>query len=265
MRKIVVCIKPVPDPTHWGRMKMDEGSGTLKREGIPIIMNPLDKHAIEASLVLREERGGEIVLISMAPSSAVSILREGLAMGADRAVLLADPLFAGSDTLATARVLAAGCRFIQDVDLIFVGNQSIDSATGQICSQLGELLGLPSVMHVIGLESENKGGMIVTQKIEGGYTRLRAGIPIVLALRREVNKPRHIPFSGILASERKEIRVLSSTDLDMAPGLVGLEGSPTKMAGVETRRLERPCERVKGSAREIAEIITARIHEYGII
>ena len=88
MRKIVVCIKPVPDPTHWGRMKMDEGSGTLKREGIPIIMNPLDKHAIEASLVLREERGGEIVLISMAPSSAVSILREGLAMGADRAVLL---------------------------------------------------------------------------------------------------------------------------------------------------------------------------------
>jgi len=265
MKRIIVCIKPVPDPTHWKRMSVDRGTGTLKREGIPGIINPLDKHAIEAALMIREEGGGEVVLLSMAPPFAASTLREGLAMGVDRAVLLADPLFAGSDTLATARVLAAGCRSVKDVDLVLLGNLSIDGSTGQICSQLGELLDLPSIMHVIGLEFEDSVCMIITQKIEGGYARLRATTPIVLSVRKELNKPRYTPFAGILAAETKEIKILSNADLDMETAHIGLEGSPTKMAGLENRRSERPRERVEGSPKEIARRLADRIYEYGII
>ncbi|MBW1789143.1 MAG: electron transfer flavoprotein subunit beta, partial [Deltaproteobacteria bacterium] len=100
MNRIIVCIKPVPDPKEWDKVEMDPETQTLKREGIPSVINPLDKHALEAALKIREERGGEVVLLSMAPPFAESTLREGLAMGADRAVLLSDRAFAGSDTLA---------------------------------------------------------------------------------------------------------------------------------------------------------------------
>ncbi len=118
MKRIIVCVKPVPDPKHWHEVSMDPETKTLKREGIPSVLNPLDKHALEAALSIREEKGGEVVLLSMAPPFAESTLREGLAMGADRAVLLSDPLFAGSDTLATAYILAAGCRWVGEFDLI---------------------------------------------------------------------------------------------------------------------------------------------------
>ncbi len=143
---------------------MDPTTQTLKREGVPSIINPLDKHALEAALTIREAHGGEVVLLSMAPPFAESTIREGLAMGADRAVLLSDPVFAGSDTLATAIILAAGCRWIGQSDMVFCGNLSIDGSTAQVCSQLAEFLNLPNVMHVIGLEWEDT-NLIITQKI----------------------------------------------------------------------------------------------------
>ena len=113
---------------------MDPDTGTLKREGIPSIINPLDKHALEAALSIREDKGGEVVLLSMAPPFAEATLREGLAMGADRAVLLSDPVFAGSDTLATAHILGAGCQWVGEFDLLLLGNSSIDGSTAQVCS-----------------------------------------------------------------------------------------------------------------------------------
>ena len=148
-KRIIVCVKPVPDPKHWDQVSMDPGTRTLKREGIPSIMNPLDKHALEAALSIRETRGGEVVLLSMAPPFAAPTLREGLAMGADRAVLLSDPVFAGSDSLATAYILAAGCRWIGEFDVVICGNLTIDGSTAQVSSQLAEFLDLPNVMHVI--------------------------------------------------------------------------------------------------------------------
>ena len=108
MERIIVCLKPVPDPKHWDQVSMDPQTQTLIREGIPSVINPLDKHAIEAALSIRDAHGGEVVLLSMAPPSAASTLREGLAMGADRAVLLSDRMFAGSDTLGNR--LCSCCR-----------------------------------------------------------------------------------------------------------------------------------------------------------
>lgn len=262
--KIIVCIKPVPDPQHWHKVSMDPVTMTLKREGIPNIINPLDKHALEAAICLREMTGGEVVLLSMAPPFADAALREGLAMGADRAVLLSDRLFAGSDTLATSRVLAAGCRWIGEFDLIILGNFSIDGSTAQVCSQLAEFLDLPNAMHVIGLECQNHGQMIVTQKIEQGYVRLAATLPLVLSVRKELNKPRYIPFTGIIEAESKEIKVLTNEDLKIDPALIGLAGSPTKMAGLEVRRFQRARHRLEGSTDEIVRQLADKIYQCNI-
>ncbi len=265
MNRIIVCVKPVPDPKHWDKVSMDPDTMTLKRGGIPNIVNPLDKHALEAALSIREAQGGEVILLSMAPPFAASTLREGLAMGADRAVLLSDPLFAGSDTLATAYILASGCRWIGEFDLVLCGNLTIDGSTAQICSQLGEFLDLPNVMHVIDLDWQAKNGVIITQKIEQGYAKLKASLPLVISVRKELNKPRYIPFTGILEAESKEIKVLSSEDLKLDHSLLGLEGSPTKMAGLEIRRFERAKERLEGTVDEIVQKLVDKIYHYGII
>lgn len=264
MKRIIVCIKPVPDPKHWDKVSMDPVTRTLKREGIPSIINPLDKHALEAALSIREARGGEVVLLSMAPPFTDSIIREGLAMGADRAVLLSDPVFAGSDTLVTAHILAAGCSWIGDFDMVLCGNLSIDGSTAQVCSQLAEFLNLPNVMHVIDLDWGDT-NLIITQKIEHGYTKLKGSLPLVISVRKELNKPRYIAFTGILAAEKKEIKVLSKEDLKLDPSLIGLEGSPTKMAGLEVRRFARAKERLEGSVDEIVEKLVDKIYQYGII
>ena len=264
MKRIIVCVKPVPDPKHWHKVSMDPVTMTLKRAGIPSIINPLDKHALEAALSIRDIRGGEVVLLSMAPPFATSNLKEGLAMGADRAVLLSDPAFAGSDTLATSLILAAGCRWIGDFDLVFLGNFSIDGSTAQVCSQLAEFLHLPNVMHVIDMKWQGKDKIIIMQKIEQGYVKLEATLPVVLSVRKELNKPRYVPFTGILAAESKEIKVLSNEDLGVDSSSIGLEGSPTKMAGLELRRFERAKERLEGSIEEIVAKLADKIYQCNI-
>ncbi|MFH1350362.1 MAG: electron transfer flavoprotein subunit beta/FixA family protein [Pseudomonadota bacterium] len=265
MNRIIVCVKPVPDPKHWDKVSMDPQTMTLKREGIPNIINPLDKHALEAALIIRETQGGEVVLLSMSPPFTSPVIREGLAMGADRAVLLSDPRFAGSDSLATAHILAAGCRWIGEFDLVLCGNLSVDGSTAQVSSQLAEFLDLPNVMHVMALDFQEDGYVIVTQKIEHGHARYKANFPLVLSVRKELNKPRYISFLGILAAESKEIKILSKKDLQVDPGLIGLTGSPTKMAGLEIRRSERAMERLEGSVEEVVRKLADKIYQCGII
>jgi electron transfer flavoprotein beta subunit len=258
-------MKPVPDPKHWDKVSMDPKTQTLRREGIPTIINPLDKQALEAALTLREASGGEVVLLSMAPPFLRTVIREGLAMGADRAVLLSDPAFAGSDTLATANILAAGCRWIGEFDLVICGDLSVDGSTAQVSAQLGEWLNIPSVMHLVGLEWGQGDDMILTQKIEQGKARLKARPPLVLSVRKELNKPRYTPFTGILAAETKEIVVVDKEALPVDEGFVGLGGSPTKMAGMELRRFERSGERLQGSPDEIVRQLADKIYQYGVL
>ena len=265
MKRIIVCVKPVPDPKQWDQVSMDPVTKTLIREGIPSIMNPLDKHALEAALTLRDVHGGEVVLMSMAPPFAKTILQEGLAMGADRGVLLSDRVFAGSDSLGTAEILAAGCRWIDDFDLVLCGNSSIDGSTAQVCSQLGEMLDLPSAMHVTDLGLSEDGNLSITQKIENGFVHLSASSPMVLSVRKELNKPRYTAFTGILAAESKEIVILTNEDLCVESECIGLTGSPTKMAGLELRTFERGRERLEGTAEDIVKALVEKIYQCGVL
>ncbi|MCK9374548.1 MAG: electron transfer flavoprotein subunit beta/FixA family protein [Syntrophobacterales bacterium] len=142
MERVIVCLKPVPDPKAWDRLRMDPVTKTLVRDEIPNVINPLDKHALEAALEIKDAYGAEVVLLSMAPTPTLPVLREALAMGADRAVLLSDQWFAGSDTLATSRILATAIRRLEPFDLICCGNFTLDGSTAQVPSQIAELLGI---------------------------------------------------------------------------------------------------------------------------
>ena len=150
--RTVVCVKPVPDPKHWNRLELDPKTKTLIRKGIPGTINPLDRNALELALTLRDNEGGEVLVVTMAPPDAKPVLNEALAMGADRAVLLSDLAFAGADTLATAYVLSAGIKKLEEVDLVVCGDQTIDGGTAQVSAQVAEFLGVPNVMHVTAVD-----------------------------------------------------------------------------------------------------------------
>lgn len=265
MGKVIVCVKPVPDPKVWDRLRLDPVTKTLIREGIPSVVNPLDKHALEAALEIKDTYGAEVVLLSMAPPDARPVLREALAMGADRAVLLSDQAFAGSDTLATARVLAEGIRRVGPFDFICCGNYTLDGSTAQVPSQIAELLNIPNIMHVAHLEFEEDKRLVVTQKIEQGYVRLAAEPPLLLSFIKEANKPRFTSFLEILAAEPREILTLTNADLNLDESRIGLGGSPTKMADLLLREKGRQGLRLEGSPAEIASQLADKIHQLGFI
>ncbi|MHC1762201.1 MAG: hypothetical protein AB9917_22325 [Negativicutes bacterium] len=169
--KIAVCIKPVPDPTHYDKIRIDPIRKTVVREGIPTIMNPCDKHAMEAALQLRGV-DGEVTAITMAPPNAEETLREALAMGADAAILLTDRAFAGADTWATSYTLAAGLRKAGNFDIVITGTESADGATTQVPAQLAEWLEWPHLWNVVGIEKSSDSVLRIRTKSETEVVRL---------------------------------------------------------------------------------------------
>jgi len=265
MERVIVCVKPVPDPQAWDRLRLDPETKTLIREGIPSVINPLDKHALEAALEIKEASGAEVVVLSMAPPDTRPVIREALAMGADRAILLSDKVFAGSDTLATAFILAAGIRRLGSFDLIFCGNYTLDGSTAQVPSQIAEFLGIANIMHVTNLEYADRERLLVTQKIEQGDMKLEAQPPLLLSFTKEANKPRFTSFLEILAAEKREIATWSNADLNLEESRIGLKGSPTKMADMLLRKRGRQGHRLEGSPEDLAQQLAQKIHRLGFI
>jgi electron transfer flavoprotein beta subunit len=265
MKRVIVCVKPVPDPNAWDRLQMDPVSKTLIREGIPSVINPLDKHAVEAALEMKDRFAVEVILLSMAPVDTQPVLGEVLAMGADRAVLLSDKAFAGSDTLATARILAQGIRKIGEFDLIFCGNFTLDGSTAQVPSQVAEFLDIPNVMHVCKMEILDTQSLLLIQKIEQGTVKLEAEPPLLLSFTKQANKPRYISLMEILAAEKREILIWDNAILNIDETLIGLKGSPTQMADLLLQPKQRKGIRLTGDPEEIARKIADKIHQLGII
>lgn len=222
---ILVCIKQVPDTTE---VKTDPKTGTLIREGIPVIINPEDKVAIEAALQLN----GKTTVLSMGPPQAEDALREALAMGADEAILLCDRKFAGSDTWATANALAAAIKKI-DYDLIICGRQAIDGDTAQVGPQLAENLGLPQITYVQKINIEDK-KIEAQRELEDGYEIVKAKLPALITVIQGLNKPGYPSLNGIDNAFKKEIKILSADDVKIDEKKVGLMASPTKVKKIFT-------------------------------
>jgi electron transfer flavoprotein beta subunit len=223
--KIIVCIKQVPD-TH--EVKLDPVTGTLIREGVPSIMNPDDKAGLEAALRIKDSLGAEVTVITMGPLQADVMLREAMAMGADRAILISDRAFGGADTWATSLTLASGIRRLS-YDLIITGRQAIDGDTAQVGPQIAEHLGIPNVSYAESLQVED-GHVIVKRQYEDRYQLVKAKMPCLITALSELNKPRYMTPGGIFAAYReKEVQLWTVDDVEVDREQIGLKGSPTRV------------------------------------
>lgn len=260
--RIIVTIKQVPDTTE---VKLDQRTGTLIREGVPSIINPEDKNALEEALKLKESTGAEVVVITMGPPQADDALREALAMGADKAILLTDRAFAGADTWATATTLGLAVEKIGDYDLILGGRQAIDGDTAQVGPQLAESLGIPQITYVYDLEIA-EGKAVAKRQLEDGYEVIEASLPALLTITKDANKPRYPTAPGIISAYRsQEVIRWTAEDLNVAPGTVGLEGSPTQVRRSFSPPAKEPGETVTLPPDEAAKEVLRRLKAQNII
>ncbi|MCL2616576.1 MAG: electron transfer flavoprotein subunit beta/FixA family protein, partial [Defluviitaleaceae bacterium] len=194
--KIAVCIKQVPDTTE---VKLDPKTNTLIREGVPSIINPDDKSGIETALQLKEQLGATVTVVCMGPPQADVALREALAMGCDEAVLVSSREFGGSDTYATAHILAAALKKI-GYDLILTGRQAIDGDTAQVGPQLAEQLGIPQVSYAMNVKSEGGGSLLIKRQYEECYHTIRVKTPCLLTFLAEAAEPRYMTVRGVVGA-----------------------------------------------------------------
>ncbi|MDD2446694.1 MAG: electron transfer flavoprotein subunit beta/FixA family protein [Tissierellia bacterium] len=242
--RIVVCIKQVPDTTE---VKLDPKTNTLIREGVPSIINPDDKAGLEAALRLREQVGGTVTVLCMGPPQADVALREALAMGCDEAVLLSAREFGGSDTWATASIIAAGLNKI-GYDLVITGRQAIDGDTAQVGPQIAEQLKVPQISYAEELYNEGE-YMIIKQNFDDRYNTIKAKMPCLITILGEFAIPRYMTVGGIVDAYEKEITVLGFEDLKdlLNPEFIGLKGSPTNVIKSFTKQ-------AKGQGTKLADL-----------
>lgn len=259
--KIVVCIKQVPDTNE---VKLDPKTGTLIRDGIPSIINPDDKSGLEAALRLKDAMGAHITVITMGPPQADLALREALAMGVDRAILLTDRAFAGADTWATSSALAGALKNI-DHDLIIAGRQAIDGDTAQVGPQIAEHLQIPSVSYVEELQAID-GGIIVKRAFEDGYHRIQVKFPCLITTLKELNEPRYMRVSGIYDAFRTaEVEIWNVGNITVDASNLGLKGSPTKVKKSFTKGAKSAGKVFQVDHKEAAQIIVEKLKEKFIL
>ena len=229
---VAVCVKQIPDPASPGRL--DPGTHTLVREG-KLIMDDSDAYGIEMALQLvTAAGGGEVTLVSMAPGDQISGLRNGLAMGASRSVLVSDAVLAGTDALGTAKVLAAAVRRAGQatpVDLVLAATESTDGYTGTMPVQLAELLGLPSVTFAKHVEVDGS-AVKVKRQTEAGYDEVECPLPALVTVTAGVVEPRYPSFKGIMAAKNKPVDIVTVADLGIDPAHVGHIGARQEIVDV---------------------------------
>ncbi len=225
----MVCVKHVPDATD---IRFDPITLNLIREGVPLIVNPFCLNALEEAIRLKEKFGGKITAISMGPMQAQEGLREALAMGADRAVMVSDREMAGADTLATSYTLWKTIVSIAETDpfdLILSGKVAIDGETGQVPPGLAVRFNIPIISNVTKIEQVDlKSRTIVTKhRFDDGIETAKAKLPAVLTITEEANKPRKFTIEGMLNARKAKIEVWDKKAINGDPNLLGLKGSPT--------------------------------------
>jgi electron transfer flavoprotein beta subunit len=287
--EIAVLVKQVPDTDE---VKMDPERGTMIREGLGAAVNPLDLNALEEAVRLVGRFGGRVTALSMGPLQAEEALRETLALGADRAVLVSDRLFAGSDSWATSVALARTLLKLGPFDLILSGGKATDGETGQVGPEVAALLDLPCATYVSGIELETgRDGAAagdsedpsasadgttavpgapthatVRRTTEEGILRQRLPLPALLAVLNDLNEPPMPTLAGKKRGRRARIEHLGAAELELDRDEAGLLGSPTRVVRIESpkvsrngevysgRNLEEGLDRVVGLLRDLALI-----------
>lgn len=232
---IIVCIKQVPDVKE---VKWDPDTGNLIRAGLPSIINPNDRHAIEAALNLAEAHGGRVTVLSMGPPQVEEALRDALGMGAHEAIQLSDRAFAGADCWATAYTLGQAIKKIGDWDLVITGVEAMDGNTAQVGPEVADFLGVPVLSYALDIQVE--GNTVKVRQKLGDVTRLlETKLPALITVEKEANEPRIAPMDCVMEACEKEIPVWKAEDLEGEAANYGLKGSPTRLRKVFTPKVVR--------------------------
>lgn len=262
---IIVCIKQVPNTSE---VKINPETKTLIRDGVESIINPDDKNALEAALELKDKTGAYVTVLSMGPMQAKDALLEALAMGADKAYLISDRKFGGSDTWATATILAAAIEKIGKFDLIICGRQAIDGDTAQVGPEIAEFLDIPQVTYAKKLELD--GGKIRVKRFcEAKDYEFEVGLPALVTAIKELNTVRYPCVKGIFKvynNEEDMIEVLTFDDIVVDASQIGIKGSPTNVHRSFVPVKEKRSEFIEGNtAADKAKLLLAKLYENKLI
>ncbi len=227
----VVCIKQVPDSAQ---IRVHPVTNTIMRQGVPTIINPYDLFALEEAMRWRDKLGGEVTVLTMGPPMAEDSLRKALTLGADRAVLLTDRYFAGSDTLATSYALAHALKKVAETwgapEIVFTGKQTIDGDTAQVGPGIAKRLDLQQLTYVSKIDTidKDKGQITVERRAEGGVQVLQTTLPVLITMLEGSNELRRGTMNDALRAARAEVIKWSAADAGIPElALCGLRGSPT--------------------------------------
>lgn len=198
---IAVCIKAVPNPEQYDKIKLDPVEKTIIREGVESVINSVDLHAIELALQIKAKYDAKITLVSMGPKGVEKQLREGLSYGCDEAYLISDRKFGGADSLATSYTIAKGLNKIGYFDMVLLGNASEDGATAHVPSQVGEMLNLPHITDVIAFEMQSEKCVSVKKEVDKAVNEYHVNLPAVFGVTKQLNKVRHPNIKGIFSAK----------------------------------------------------------------
>jgi len=226
--KIAVCVKQIPDPATPYELDPDTHYVVRPEDQV---MDDTDRYGVEVGLQLADANEGTVTLFSMSPSGSLQGIRQALAMGADKAVIIDDETLAGSAALSTARVLAAAIER-EGYDLVIAGTESTDGYTGVVPQQIAEILDVPSLSFARGVEVSD-GTVTVQRQTEAGYDVVQAPLPAVLAVTSGSVEPRYPTFKGIMEAKKKPVDTVTAADLGIGSGDVGSGGSGQTITEVE--------------------------------
>lgn len=215
---IVVCVKQTPDTAATITVQ----DGKVSWGDAPLVLNPWDEFAVEQALRTKEAHGGEVTALSLGPEEAKEALKQSLAMGCDKAILVSDPAFAKADSLVVSKALAAAIQKIGQPDLIFFGRQAVDSDTGVMGPQVARRLGLPALSLVAAVAALDPAGKTITveRMIDEGRQVVKSPLPAVVSVVKEINEPRYPSFMGIRKASKADIPIWNAAaiGLDSVPG-----------------------------------------------
>lgn len=256
--KTLVCIKQVPSTTE---VFLDPVTHTIIRDGRLSIINPFDLHALEEAVKLKERLGGEVITISMGIPATERLLRDTMARGADRSMLLSDRKFAGADTLATSYALSLGVEKLGGVDLIICGKMAVDGDTAQIGPELAETLGIPHVTDVCEIIEATEESVTCKKVTDEGYSTIKVKLPALITVLRSINTPRMPSIEGIRRSIEASYVCCSADDVQADVERIGLKGSATQVVRTYVPQSTMQTEFLTGSIQQQADALASLIQE----
>lgn len=261
--KIVVCIKQVPATND---AKIDPETKRIVREGQKAILNPFDTYAVEEAVRLKAKFGGEVIVVSMGPPKAEQSLKEAISVGADKAILLSDRAFGGSDTWATSYALAKAIEKIGDVDLVICGKQAIDGDTAQVGPGIAAHLDWPQATYVMAVSDATSNSIKVKRMHEDGYDICELNTPAVITVLKDINTPRVPTLKGRLAAQKIEIPVWKPSDIGAETDKIGLDGSPTRVVKTQPPPArDTKSIKIEGTPQECAAALIKELRQRSIL